>query len=209
MYNFVSARFAIYKKKEIRYDGRKIWECKMKKEKLTRTSYLRGLLGALLGGLICFIMWALAAYFVGGNLHLSFGFVLALFIYYGYFALGGKNGKGFYAVFLPMLFLLGFLATAVSFGIIHMNGIGFTGDNFPLYASAYYGGNLLAAYFGELGNSIRQVFLQFSSLWPYFAISAIYEAVGAMCYGVRAGKQILTKAGQEAEAKKEEASEEK
>lgn len=180
----------------------------MKKEKLANTSYLKGVFGALLGGLVCFIMWALAAYFVGGNLHLSFGFVLALFIYYGYFALGGKIGKGFYAVFLPMLFILGFLATAVSFGIIHMNGIGFTGDNFPLYASAYYGGNLLAAYFGELGNSIRQVFLQFSSLWPYFAISAIYEAVGAMCYGVRAGKQILAGAEKEAEAQ-EEVSEEK
>ncbi len=51
----------------------------MKKEKLANTSYLKGVFGALLGGLVCFIMWALAAYFVGGNLHLSFGFVLALF----------------------------------------------------------------------------------------------------------------------------------
>ena len=52
---------------------------------------------------------------------------------------GRQKAKGFYAVFLPLLFCIGFLATAVSFGVIHMNGLGFTGENIGIYASAYYG----------------------------------------------------------------------
>ncbi len=162
-----------------------------------RESYLKGFGGATVGGVIGFLMWVMTAQFVGGNLHLSFGFVLALFIYYGYFSMHGRRGKGFYAVFLPMVFLLGFLAAAVSFGIIHMKGLGFTGDNLPLYASAYYNGNLLLAYMDTLFSSTKQVFVQFNSLWPHFAIGVIYEAVGAMCYGVRAGKQMLLDAAQE------------
>lgn len=165
-----------------------------KAEKAARESYLKGLGGAAAGGVIGFLMWVMVAHFVGGNLHLSFGFVLALLIYYGYFSMHGKRGKGFFAVFLPMVFLLGFLAAAVSFGIIHMKGLGFTGENLPLYASAYYGGNLFLAYLDTLLGSIQQVFLQWNSLWPHFAIGAIYAAVGAMCYGVRAGKLMLEEA---------------
>ncbi len=169
----------------------------MKKEKILRPSYLKGLGGAALGGFIAFLMWIMVAHFVGGNLHLSFGFVLALFLYYGYFSMGGKKAKGFYAVFLPLLFCIGFLATAVSFGVIHMNGLGFTGENIGIYASAYYGGNVFIAYMDTLAGSIWQVIGQFSTLWPYFAISAIYEAVGAMCYGVRAGRMMIEEVQEE------------
>ena len=63
----------------------------MKKEKTLRPSYLKGLGGAALGGFIAFLMWIMVAHFVGGNLHLSFGFVLALFLYYGYFSMGVKK----------------------------------------------------------------------------------------------------------------------
>ena len=97
------------------------------------------------------------------------------------------------------MFLLGFLAAAVSVGIIHMQSLGFTSSSFPAYAAAYYHGNLLAAYFDTLSGSVRQVFLQFGSVWPYFAIGAIYEAVGAMCYGVRAGRQMIEEKQAQAE----------
>ena len=173
-------------------------------KRVSAKSYAKGLGGAVLGGILAFLMWVLAAYLVGGNLHLSFGFVLALFVYYGYFSFGGKQAKGFFAIFLPIVFLFGFLATAISIGVIHVQGLGFTGSNFPAYAAAYYHGNLLAAYFDTLGKSVQQVFLQFDSVWPYFAIGAIYEAVGAMCYGVRAGKQMMAQADQEEDAKQSE-----
>ena len=167
-------------------------------------SYIKGLGGAMLGGILAFLMWVLVAYFVGGNLHLSFGFVLALFVYYGYFSFNGKKGKGFFAIFLPIVFLLGFFAAAVSVGIIHVQSLGFTASNFPAYAAAYYDGNVLAAYFDTLGKSVQQVFLQFGSVWPYFAIGAIYEAVGAMCYGVRAGKQMIAQADKQADSQQSE-----
>ena len=48
-----------------------------------------------------------------------------------------------------------------------------------------------------LAGSIWQVIVQFSTLWPYFAISAIYEAVGAMCYGVRAGRMMIEEVQEE------------
>ncbi len=81
--------------------------------KVSAPGYFKGLGGAVLGGILAFLMWVMTAYFVGGNLHLSFGFVLALFVYYGYFSFGGKKAKGFFAVYLPLVFLLGFLAAAV------------------------------------------------------------------------------------------------
>lgn len=179
----------------------KFWSMHMKKgeNKVSAPGYFKGLGGAVLGGILAFLMWVMTAYFVGGNLHLSFGFVLALFVYYGYFSFGGKKAKGFFAIYLPTVFLLGFLAAAVSVGIIHMQSLGFTGNSLPAYAAAYYHGNVLAAYFDTLGKSVRQVFLQFGSVWPYFAIGAIYEAVGAMCYGVRAGRQMIEEKQAQAE----------
>lgn len=78
-----------------------------------------------------------------------------------------------------------------------MNGLGFTGQNIGIYASAYYGGNVFIAYMDTLAGSIWQVIVQFSTLWPYFAISAIYEAVGAMCYGVRAGRMMIEEVQEE------------
>lgn len=184
----------------------KFWRMYMKKgeKRVSAPSYSKGLGGAALGGILACLMWVLAAYFIGGNLHLSFGFVLALFVYYGYFSFNGKKAKGFFALYLPAVFLLGFFAAAVSVGIIHMQGLGFTASNLPAYAAAYYHGNVLAAYFDTLGKSVQQVFLQFGSVWPYFAIGAIYEAVGAMCYGVRAGKQMIAQADQETDAQQSE-----
>ena len=76
----------------------------MKKEKILRPSYLKGLGGAALGGFIAFLMWIMVAHFVGGNLHLSFGFVLALFLYYGYFPWEAKRPRDSMPFFCPCCF---------------------------------------------------------------------------------------------------------
>ena len=86
-----------------------------------RATYGKGALGAFLGALAGFAAWCIVAYFVGGNLHLSFGFVLALLVYLGYTGMNGKNGRGAYLIYIAFVLAVGFAAYRVASGMITVN----------------------------------------------------------------------------------------
>ncbi len=141
-----------------------------------KNTYVKGLIGALVGALAGLIAWVLVAYFVGGNLHLSFGFVLALLAYLGYSGMGGKLGKGIYAIYIPVVLIIGFAAFTLAKSIVTVNSLG--ADTISTYAAGEFGGNMVAAYLSLLGFGILSVFENIASIWTEIAISIIFEISG-------------------------------
>lgn len=120
---------------------------------------------------------ALVAYFVGGNLHLSFGFVLALLVYLGYTGMNGKNGRGAYLIYIAFVLAVGFAAYLVASGMIAVNEtVG--AETMAAYAEGQFGGNAFAAYFSLLGDGIQVAWEGLATGWTNLAIAVIFEAAG-------------------------------
>lgn len=142
-----------------------------------RATYGKGALGAFLGALAGFAAWCIVAYFVGGNLHLSFGFVLALLVYLGYTGMNGKNGRGAYLIYIAFVLAVGFAAYLVASGMIAVNEtVG--ADTMAAYAEGQFGGNAFAAYFSLLGAGIQVAWEGLATGWTNLAIAVIFEAAG-------------------------------
>lgn len=61
-----------------------------KKER--KLSLWKGILGAIVGGIVGLALWMLIAYYFVDRLHLCGAFLATIFIYYGYRLFGGKRG---------------------------------------------------------------------------------------------------------------------
>lgn len=142
-----------------------------------RATYGKGALGAFVGALAGFAAWCIVAYFVGGNLHLSFGFVLALLVYLGYTGMNGKNGRGAYLIYIAFVLAVGFAAYLVASGMIAVNEtVG--AETMATYAEGQFGGNAFAAYFSLLGDGIQVAWEGLATGWTNLAIAVIFEAAG-------------------------------
>jgi len=145
-----------------------------------RKTYLKGLLGAVLGALAGVVAWVLVAHFVGGNLHLSFGFVLALLTYIGYTGMGGKLGKGTYAIYIGVVLVFGFIAFILSIAISALNNFGLLepGNFQSVLDGGQYGNSGIGVFFNMLSLALTSVFQSLPMLWTDLAISVIFEMAG-------------------------------
>lgn len=142
----------------------------MKDNTIGRTSYVKGLLGAIIGALLGVIAWTAVAYFVGGNLHLCFGFVLSILVYYGYRLAGGKVGGGFYAVYIPVVLIFGFGAFLIGNSIMTLNSL-LVGYTFGI-----------GEFFSLVPKAIASTLQTLATSWTYLVIALIFEASGIVYY---------------------------
>ena len=167
-----------------------------------RATYGKGALGAFLGALAGFAAWCIVAYFVGGNLHLSFGFVLALLVYLGYTGMNGKNGRGAYLIYIAFVLAVGFAAYLVASGMITVNEtVG--AETMAAYAEGQFGGNAFAAYFSLLGDGIQVAWEGLATGWTNLAIAVIFEAAGGAYFLLKlhdAVKEQAADAGKKTES---------
>ena len=167
-----------------------------------RATYGKGALGAFLGALAGFAAWCIVAYFVGGNLHLSFGFVLALLVYLGYTGMNGKTGRGAYLIYIAFVLAVGFAAYLVASGMIAVNEtVG--ADTMAAYAEGQFGGNAFAAYFSLLGAGIQVAWEGLATGWTNLAIAVIFEAAGGAYFLLKmhdAVKEQAADAGKKTES---------
>ncbi|MBC8538949.1 hypothetical protein H8693_08385 [Christensenellaceae bacterium NSJ-63] len=167
-----------------------------------RATYGKGALGAFVGALAGFAAWCIVAYFVGGNLHLSFGFVLALLVYLGYTGMNGKNGRGAYLIYIAFVLAVGFAAYLVASGMIAVNEtVG--AETMAAYAEGQFGGNAFAAYFSLLGDGIQVAWEGLATGWTNLAIAVIFEAAGGAYFLLKlhdAVKEQAADAGKKTES---------
>ncbi len=155
------------------------------------TTYLNGLLGAVGGAIVGLILWVAVAYFVGGNLHIAFGFVLVLCVFYGYFLAGGKNGRGFYPMFLTVSLLFALVAFFTAVTVNYIGNMGLVGtDSFTSYARASYGGNEIQAYLDIFVTCLGIVFETFANYLKDFFAMLVFLCAGIVHYCVNKNRVL-------------------
>ncbi|MBQ9941967.1 MAG: hypothetical protein IJP03_03050 [Christensenellaceae bacterium] len=172
-------------------------------DKTKTRSYWKGLLGALLGAVAALIAWVAVAYFVGQNLHLSFGFVMALMAYMGYVGMGGKKGRGMYAIYPLVVLVMGLLAFFLARSLQAVDSMG--SEMIEAYAQAQFGGSVFKAVMNLLGMWLPAMFESFSALWTDVAISVVFELAGGAYFMMKMRDELseLEKAEVQSEAKED------
>lgn len=176
-------------------------------EKQKKQTWLKGLLGAILGGLGALIGWAAVAYFVGGNLHLCFGFIMALLVYMGYLGLGGSRGRAFYIIYPLVVLVLGAAAFLLGSALAAVHSMG--SEMLGNYAMALHGGSRIAALFDLTGQWLPVVWESLRLLWKDAAIAAVFALAGGAYFVMKLrDERAAERAAKETAAEADEAAEE-
>ncbi len=143
-----------------------------------KESYLKGILGALAGALVAAALWQCVAGVIGGNLHLVFGFIMAAFVYYGYFLFGGKEGKAFLYIWIGISLAAAVASFALALGVQYVDSLQIVGTaSFSDYARSYSGSQIMA-YLALLKRSFPIIFANFRAYGPDLFIMLVFLIIG-------------------------------
>ncbi len=62
-------------------------------KKVKQQSVAKGIIGGVVGAVAAFVVWMLGAFFIQGTISIMGGFLMGAFVYFGYRAFGGKQGR--------------------------------------------------------------------------------------------------------------------
>lgn len=112
----------------------------MKAEREESGSYLRGAVGAILGGIVGIIPWVLIG-LLGYVAALS-GLIMSFLSYKGYLLFKGKRGRGMLFILIAVLIVFTYIAVIVNFCIDlnnYVNEQGYSIDAFELFKIVFVG----------------------------------------------------------------------
>jgi len=155
-------------------------------------NYLNGVLGAIAGAIVGFFLWIAIAYFVGGNLHLAFSYVLAVCVFYGYFLARGKNGRGFYPIFISVSILVAVTTFFTAITIEYLDSMDIIGtESFAAYARASFGGSEIRAYLDTFSACFTIVIETFGNYLKDFLVMLIFVSMGVVHYSINKDRMIM------------------
>ena len=130
-------------------------------------SYLRGALGAVLGGIAGFVPWVLLG-LIGYVAALS-GLLMAYFSYMGYRLLHGKQASGMLLIIVAVLVVFTYAAVMLNEGIAEYRALAADGANAGLFEQV---GAMLTAPFEPQAYDARLLWLKLGAGWLFAGIGS-------------------------------------
>lgn len=151
----------------------------IKRERAETGSYLTGLVGALLGGIIGIIPWVLIG-MLGYIAGIS-GFVMAFLSYKGYLLLRGRRGPGMTWILILVLIVFTYIAVLTSQGIVEYQYLAEMGYEVDIFELAKM---MIAAPF-------LPEFFETGALWGSIALGWLFAGLGSFAFLRKKNKEAV------------------
>ncbi len=153
----------------------------IKRERAETGSYLTGLLGAVLGGIIGIIPWVLIG-MLGYIAGIS-GFIMAFLSYKGYLLLRGKRGPGMTWIMIIVLVVFTYIAVLTSQGIVEYQFFTDQGYDVDVFELAKM--MIIAPFLPE--------YFETGPLWGSIALGWLFAGLGSFTFLRRMNKEAVGK----------------